>query len=643
MALEERGVSRAEAELMDAWRAGWRRDPELTIDEWADRHRVLSGDTSAEPGQWRTSRTPYLREVLRELSPSSPTRRVVLMWGAQTGKSEGGFNWIGYVIHHTPGPMMMIQPTVEVAHFVSKERIVPLVQNTPALAERVLENRSRDGNNTILNKRFHGGFLKISGANSAASLRSTPIKFLFCDEIDAYPADVDGEGDPLDLAEARSTTFSRGKTLITSTPTIKDFSRIEKEFARGDQRRYFVPCPHCGHSDWIRWANIDYRNDDPATACLLCSSCGVLIEERYKTQMLERGEWRPTAAGDGETISFHLSGLYSPLGWLSWEKVVREWLEAKKDPSKLKVFLNTRLAETWEERAESIEPDAIFARRESYAAEVPDGVGILVAAVDVQADRLEYQVKGYGAGEESWLISWGQVIMEPAAPAKAWLELDQLLQQDWEHAGGRKVRIECVAVDSGFKADDVYRFCKARASRRVFAVKGSPETGKPLVGRPTSNNAFRARLYLLCTDTGKETVHARLRIASPGAGYMHLPAEIDREYVDQLTAEKVIRKFVKGRAPQRQWVKTRERNEALDLEVYSLAALRIVLGPQPGRALLQRAAKLSVRTGRQLPAGEAVAPPASPAPAPKPPVPPAVGRRTLPSRPRRGWVQGWRR
>jgi phage terminase large subunit GpA-like protein len=253
-------------------------------------------------------------------------------------------------------------------------------------------------------------------------------------------------------------------------------------------------------------------------------------------------------------------------------------------------------------------------------------------------------VKGYGAGEESWLIQWGEVIIKPAAPADAWLELDQLLLQSWQHAGGRKLRIECVAVDSGFKADEVYRFCKVRASRRVFAVKGGTEIGKPLVGRPTSNNAFRTRLYTLCTDSGKEMVYSRLRISAPGHGYMHLPAEIDREYVDQLTAEKVVRKFVKGRPPQRQWVKTRDRNEALDLEVYSLAALRILLGPQPARALLQRAAKLSVRKD-PAPGVTGSAVPVTPSPAPDSPpaVPPAVARRTLPSRPRRGWVQGWRR
>jgi len=404
-----------------------------------------------------------------------------------------------------------------------------------------------------------------------------------------------------------------------------------------------VPCPHCGAEDWLRWSNIDYRNDDPTTASLLCTSCGALTEERHKREMLERGRWVATAPGDGITKSYHLSSLYSPLGWLSWVQLVREWQDAKKDPSKLKVFVNTRLAETWEERAESVEPDVIFSRKEAYASEVPAGVGVLVAAVDVQADRLEYVIKGFGAGEESWLIAWNEIpfIAPPDAKDRsrydAWLELDRELLESWDHECGKKLRVECVAVDSGFKSDDVYRFCKARAHRKVFAVKGGSETGKPLVGRPSKNNAFRARLYTLCTDAGKTTIHDRLRIGAPGSGFMHLPAWIDREYVDQLTAEKVIRRYQRGKPPVRVWVKTRERNEAFDLEVYALAALRILLGPQPDRALRLRAARLETKKA----AGEVQSAPMMPEEKPAQQAPARPARSWLPRR--KGWVQGWRR
>jgi len=431
---------------------------------------------------------------------------------------------------------------------------------------------------------------------------------------------------------------------------VKGFSVIEREYLRGDQRKYVVPCPHCGNEDWLRWANIDYREDDPSTASLLCTACGVLIEEKHKKAMLEAGYWKPTAPGDGITKSYHLSSLYSPLGWLSWQQLVREWLDAKRDPSKLKVFLNTRLAETWEERAESLEPDVIFSRKETYAAEVPDGVGAIVASVDVQADRLEYVIKGYGAGEESWLLAWNEIPFAAPADAKdparwnAWLELDRELLEPWTHECGKKLHVECVAVDSGYKPDDVYRFCKARAHRRVFAVKGGNETGKPLVGRPSKNNAFRTRLYMLCTETGKSTVHDRLRIGAPGVGYMHLPDWIDREYVDQLTAEKVIRRYTRGKPPVRIWVKTRERNEAFDLEVYALAALRILLGPQPDRALRLRAGRLAVKKeGGGTPPAPAGGSSVTSPDAPKPAQPTTRPQRPWMGRRGKGWVQGWRR
>jgi phage terminase large subunit GpA-like protein len=623
----------------------------MTVDTWADTYLTLPNETSAERGPYRTSRTPYVIEPMRELSSLSPTRRVVAQWGAQTGKTTLGLAWIGYTMHLTPCAMMFVMPTIDMAEDASKERIAPLIEHVPVLAERALANKSRNSDSTIRRKKFHGGFLKISGANSAVSLRSTPIKNLFLDEIDAYPDDVDGEGSPIKLAEKRAATFRRGKKLYTSTPGLKDHSAIEKLMLQSDQRRYFVPCPHCGHFDTMRWENIDYRNDDPETVTLLCVKCGVLIEEGWKTQMLDRGEWRPTAKGDGRTVGFHLNALYSPLGMFSWKDAVYDWLQARKDPSQLKTFINTVLAETYEDRADTVEPEAIFARRETYAAEVPDGVGAIVASVDVQSDRLEYQVKGYGAGEESWLLEWGAVPGDPTQ-GQVWLDLDARLTGTWEHASGRKLRVECVAVDSAYKPDRVYEFCKARAHRRVFAVIGTKEWGKPLLGRPRARNSYRTRVYPLCVNAGKETVHSRLRIAKPGIGYMHLPEGIDREYVDQLTGEKLLRQVVKtagGRHVVTKWSKIRDRNEALDLEVYCLAALHILLGPQAGRLLRVRAAKYSTRPDGSGPPGSGGAP--APAPsssgtspaAPKPAQPAQRPQRPWLGQRRRGWVQGWRR
>ena len=577
-----------------AYREGWRPEPALAISEWADEHRVLGNRSGQAALRWRTATTPYLREIMDALGPRSPARRVVFIKGSQLGGTEAGNNWLGYIMHHCPGPILVLRPTVDEARRFSRQRLDPMIATTPVLQALVKEARSRDGGNSLLIKEFPGGVLFLTGSNSATGVKSMPIRWLFCDEIDEYPGDVDGQGDPISLAEKRTSgpSFLRRKVFLVSTPTIKGISRIEREFLLSDQRRYFVPCPECGHFDWIRWENIRWDEGKPKTAALLCAACGVLIEERFKVQMLAQGEWRPTAEGNGETIGFHLSSLYSPLGWLPWSATVAEFLEAKEDPMRLKNWINSVLGETWEERGDSVEPDSLLARAERYAADVPTGVGVLVAAVDVQGDRLECAVKGYGAAEESWLIAFSQFHGDPGRDA-VWLELDTFLQQKFKHESGRQVPIACVAIDSGgHHSEQVYRYCRARLSRRVFAVRGGSEQGKPVVARPTTNNRYRAKLFTLCVDTAKETVYSRLRIAKPGPGFCHLPEWIDEEYVAQLTAEKAIRKWVKNRGTVREWIKTRPRNEALDLEVYCLAALYI-LGPSFVRTLRDRAARWS--------------------------------------------------
>jgi phage terminase large subunit GpA-like protein len=605
-------------------------EPLLTVSNWADEYRLLSSTASAEPGRWRTARTPYLREIMDCLSPAHPAERVVVMSGAQIGKTECGNNWIGYVIHRAPGPMLMVQPTVEIAKRVSKQRIAPMIDATPVLRERVAESRSRDSGNTVQVKEFEGGLLIITGANSGAGLRSMPIRFLFMDEVDEYPGDVDDQGDPVALAEKRTATFSRRKVFLTSTPTIKGLSRIEREFLESDQRRYFLPCPKCGHPDYLTWRDpahhrIEWEEGRPATAQMICGACGEQVEEQHKTEMLLKGEWRATAAGDGKTVGFHLSALYSPLGWKSWAQCAAEFLRAKEDPFRLKTWVNTVLGETWEERGDSVAAGSLMARLERYPAEVPTGVGVLVAAVDVQGDRLEVVVKGYGAGEESWLVAFTQIHGDPARET-VWHELDRFLAQEFEHESGQKLRVERTVVDSGgAHTEHVYRYARARLGRGVLPIKGGNVAGRPLVERPSRHNRYNVPLFVLCVDTGKDVVMSRLRIPSPGPGYVHMPDWVDEEYLAQLTAEKAIRKYVKGRGAVREWVKLRERNEALDLEVYALAALYI-LGPVLLRSLAERA----VRLARPVEKTE-VAPPAQ-----AQPISPHLIRRR-----RNGWIHRW--
>jgi len=306
-------------DILRAWRRGMRPDADLTVSEWADAHRWLSSRASAEPGRYRTARTPYLRGIMDALSPSHPAQRISFMKAAQVGATEAGNNWIGFVIHHAPGPMLAVLPTVEMAKRTSRGRIDPLIEDSPALKERVSPARSRDAGNSMLSKEFPGGILVLTGANSATGLRSMPARYVFLDEVDAYPASADEEGDPVTLAEARTTTFAhRRKVFMVSTPTIRGLSRIEREFEASDQRRYFVPCPHCGHRQWLQFERLRWAKRRPETAAYHCEGCERPIAEHHKTEMLARGEWRATAvATDPTAIGFHLSALYSPIGWKS--------------------------------------------------------------------------------------------------------------------------------------------------------------------------------------------------------------------------------------------------------------------------------------------------------------------------------------
>lgn len=591
-----------------AYLEGWVPEPDLWVDEWADRYRILSAKGSAEPGQWRTSRTPYLRDIMRALSPQNPARRIVLMGGAQIAKTELGLNWIGYIIHHAPGPILMVEPTVQVARRVSKQRLAPMIQATPEIRDRVAPSRSRDSGNTTFEKEFAGdGTLVLTGANSAAGLRSMPIRYLFFDEVDEYPGDVEGQGDPVSLAEKRATTFrGRRKSLLTSTPTIKGLSRIEAAYLASDQERLFVQCPGCKHWDYMRWENFHWKENKPSTVRLHCVKCSLELRESDKEELVSGARWKPTAVGVEGTIGFHLPSFYSP--WKTWEECADEFLAAKDDVFKLKTWINTVAGETWEERGDSVDAAVLAARREDYGPQgiVPNGVGILVAAVDVQADRLEVQVKGYGAQEESWLIGFARIDGDPERIG-VWEELDRVLGATYRHESGRTLKIECAVVDSNYLADIVYRYVKARSHRRYYAVRGGKETGKPVVTRSTKrSNAYRANLFTLCTDTAKEIIYSRLRIPlgvsgqQPRPGYVHLPTWIDEEYCAQLAAEKAVRKYVKGRGSVRQWVPLRERNEALDLEVYSLAALYI-LEMLSNRAIVKslpaRAKKLEQKKG----------------------------------------------
>jgi phage terminase large subunit GpA-like protein len=343
------------AEVRKSWLAGLAPGPTLTVSEWADRHRILSSRASSEAGPYRTARTPYMREIMDALGPGSVLRRIVFMKAAQIGATEAGNNWIGFCIHQVPGPFLAVQPTVDLAKRLSQQRLDPLIEESPELRERVAPSRSKDSGNTILAKRFPGGQLVLTGANSAVGLRSMPARWVFLDEVDAYPGDVDGEGDPIQLAEARTNSFGhRAKLFLASTPTLAGLSRIEREYELSDQRRYFVPCPHCGALQWLQFQRLRWDKGKPETAQYVCEHCEAAIEERFKTQMMaeEHGAcWQATADEDtcdkaaaAGIAGFHINALYSPLGWLSWAEIARKWEEAKGNEAAFKTLKNTILA-----------------------------------------------------------------------------------------------------------------------------------------------------------------------------------------------------------------------------------------------------------------------------------------------------------
>ena len=429
----------------------------------------------------------------------------------------------------------------------------------------------------------------LTGANSATGLRSTPCRYIFMDEIDAFPADVDGEGDPVSLAEKRATTFARRKILLTSTPTVKDFSRIEAEFERSDQRRFYVPCPSCGAMQWLKWPQLKWEKNDPATAVYECEHCRERFAEIHKPAMLRQGEWRATAPSDGKTAGFQLSGLYSPLGWLSWADMVDDFLRAKSDAPMLKSFVNTRLAETWEEDfASKVSADALLQRCEPYkAGQLPDGALLVTIGVDVQGgggsagDRLAVSVWAWGRDEEGWLIDHQEIMGDPCRP-EVWKQLDLLVLHQWEHAGGGKLRADVVAVDSGGHATaEVYQYARERQAQGVIAIKGQSQRGKAPIGKPTKVDINAkgqtlkrgALVFPVGGDTIKTTLFGRLKHNEPGPGYLHFHAQTGAEYFEQLTAEKQALRYVKG-FPVREWVKKPSaRNEALDCMVYAYAAV----------------------------------------------------------------------
>lgn len=629
--------------------------PRMTVDEWADAYRFLSPEASAEPGKYSVARAPYQREPMRSLSDPL-VKEVVLMWPSQVGKTEIANNFVGQRIHLAPGPMLVLQPTLQMGEAWSKDRLAPMIRDTPTLHGKVKDARSRDADNTLLHKKFPGGHITIAGANSPAGLASRPIRDVLCDEVDRYPLSAGSEGDPIGLAFRRASTFRNGKRLIISSPTVKGQSRIEAEYEDSTRERWTVPCPHCGELQVIRWGGaevghgIKWDAARPETAHFVCVS-GCVVEEAHKAWMNAHGQWIAEAE-HATTRGFWLNALYSP--WVPWSDLVREFLAVKHDAIRLRQFVNTVLCETWEDAGEQVEAHALADRFEAYPCDcapgthesstcdtrrLPTGVAVLVRTVDTQGDRLETAVWGFGEGSEVWPVEHELLPGDPGIPegqaGSPWTALAERIGKAYRHASGVDLRPSVTGIDAGgHHAAQVYAFTRSRVAHRVYALHGSTAgEGAPLLNRPTRNNSAKAILFTVGVFTAKEWIMSQLaRNRAPGPGYIHIPDWLDGEHLEQLTAEKLITKIVSGR-PKRLWLKTRARNEFLDLLAYALGMLQ-ALGPQTVRHLGTIAQRHADEGAKLAAAGS------QPAPAPDP-----LAALQRPASPRRGnsWVNGWRK
>jgi phage terminase large subunit GpA-like protein len=493
---------------------------------------------------------------------------LVFMKSSQVGATEIINNIIGYIIDLNPGPLLLIQPTIEMAQAWSKDRFAPMLRDTPALHGKVKDPRSRDSGNTMLHKSFPAGHITMAGANSPASLASRPIRDVLCDEVDRYPPSAGTEGDPISLAKKRTTTFFNSKLILTSTPTIKGASRIETAYESSNKGRYYVPCLHCDEYQFLKWSNVQWEEDKQAY--YVCDCCGSVIEEKDKALMLQEGEWR-FETENKKITGFHISELYSP--WVKWNDVKDDFLQMKGNRETLKTFTNTSLGETWEETGEEIDESFLYTRREDY--DLPVEVNVLTAAVDVQEDRLEVEVIGWAAGKENWSVDY-KIIQGDVMKRRVWDELTHYLKKDFPNDNGTPLKIAAAGIDSGYQTQIVYDYCKTRPIDRLYALKGKEGAGRPIANpRDIIGYPVRRKVIIVGADTAKTEIYASLRETEMGEGYSHFPDRYDMEYFNQLTAEKCVTKFQKG-FPTRVWIKTRARNEALDLRVYNYAALTLL-------------------------------------------------------------------
>lgn len=521
---------------------------------------------------------------------NDPTlEEVWCMKSARVGFTKIINNVCGYHIHQDPCPLMVVQPTVEDAEGYSKDEIAPMVRDTPVLNELVSEAKSRDGNNTILAKSFPGGNITFVGANSPRGFRRVSKRKVLFDEIDGYKGSGAGdEGDQIKLGKRRTEYYWNRLVGGGSTPLIKDASRIEALFLSGDQRRYFLPCPHCGELQYLKFANLKFTEEKPEDAVFVCEKNGCVIEHKDKRQMVEAGQWMPTAVPvDPKVRSYHIWAAYSYSPNATWGQLAKEFLEAKKDAKLLQTFINTVLGETWEESySAKLEANQLSARAELYPnGTAPEGVLVVTAGVDVQDNRFEITKYGWGVDEEVWTISHQVIFGDPSRP-DIWKQLDEALSAKVLHEKYEAVPLIVAAIDSGGSyTHEVYQFCRERKHKNFIAIKGMSQKGKPAIGTPTKVDInFKSQVmkngglcYPVGSDTVKDLLYGRLKHNEPGYGYVHFHSELPPSFYEQLTAEKKVSRIVKGRVFKEWFLPPGKRNETLDCFVYAYCGLQFLM------------------------------------------------------------------
>ena len=577
-----------------------RPDPELRCDEWAEEFMVLP-KSGPKAGDFRFDRSYPARRVHQVLSPSHPCKRVVAKVASQMFKTQTALNWIAALIHRRPRNILALQPTDTLVKRFSA-RVSTMIRNVPELKQCVAAAKSRDSRNTTQAKDFLGdATLYMNTAGSAANLAEVSAPYIYFDEIDRAEHDIDGEGDPVEIAEARATQYANdSKFFYTSSPSIEGFSKIDTLYEMGTKEKYFVPCPHCDHLHPLELENFHYARDEETgfmdRAWFVCPECGCEIDERHKVTMLPdqaaggQARWTATAKGDGETISFTCSAFYMPVGAITWLGLARQLARARDrikrgDHEAMQVFYNTRLGLSYRNSETTTTAEQLRRRAEDYPLRVlPDAALVATMTTDTQPNRLECQIEAWGPGLEHWVIDYivlpGSPTESADTPGSVWQRLDEIRRTPLLHASGRHIMISAYGIDSGgHNTQDVYNYGQARRALNCVVLHGSSRPNRPIMGSAPSKVDIDwggekvkggVELWKVGTDVAKDWLSSRMHLTE-GGGAMHFHQDLPPEWFDMMVVEQPVTKWRKGR-PVREWIKPNgARNEAWDVSVYNLA------------------------------------------------------------------------